>query len=488
MSTAKSSYDVSKLLRSAAEGAEPKTGAVPLYKTNDTGNAQRLVEHHGADFRYVAKQREFIIWDEHRWKFDTDALELTQWLKQTNSLIWEEAQQFSDPEMQKSRAKWAVYSQNTSKLTAAIENVKSEPGVAIDLKQLDADPMLLGVENGVVDLRTGKFRAARQEDFITKSAGCAFDAKAKCPKFRKLLAAMFTPEVVAYFRRVLGYTLTGQTIEQVLFLLLGVAKAGKSVLLETIKAMMGGYAVNARTDLLVAHARTSKGAQSEDEARLAGARLVTVNETVEGMRLNEALIKDLTGGDTVTARAMYKSSAEFLPQFKIFIRGNHKPRFAGDDGAMRRRAKLVWCENAVPEKRRDKNLKKKLMKELPGILNFAVQGCREWQRSGLSEPAGVSSVTEEYLNENDTLGRFIDECCVLQPAAKIGVRKLYKRYEIWITQTGQYPLSEVRFSDKMVERGHKKDRNKHGKTLAGIRFKDPPTDAEIREMSAAGEL
>jgi putative DNA primase/helicase len=155
---------------------------------------------------------------------------------------------------------------------------------------------------------------------------------------------------------------------------------------------------------------------------------------------------------------------------------------------MRRRTKLLWCANVVPERRRDHNLKEKLLQELPGILNFAIAGCLEWQRVGLREPRGVSSATEAYLNDNDILGRFIDECCVLDSKAKTGVRLLYRHYEAWATQSGQHPLSEVRFSDKLVQREHRKIKTKHGMALAGIRLKDAPTDADIRRMQAEREL
>jgi putative DNA primase/helicase len=448
------------------------------YERNDRGNAQRLVALSGLDFRYCIETNEFHVWDGVRWEPDERYLKITQLLKEANKTIWGEVGQLSSSESQVSHAKWAVGSQNTDKLTAAIQNAKSEPGVAIRVAEFDADPLLLGVKNGVVDLKTGRFREARRDDLITRGAGCAYVRNAKCPRFRKFLKEMFPPDVVPYVKRAMGYFLTGLTTEQVFFCVLGVAAAGKSILLETIKALMGRYGANVRTEVLMTNARVSRGGPSEDEARLAGVRFASVNETSDGMRFNEALIKDLTGGDTITARKLHANSFEFVPQFKLALRGNHKPAFSGDDSGMARRIKLIWCSRAVPAKKRDYKLKEKLLNELPGILNFAIEGCREWQRGGLREPKSVSAATGEYVTDMDNLGTYIAEQCVLDERASTSVRTLYLKYKFSVEQKGQYPWSEKRFSQKLVERGHIRKRSKTGASLAGIRLHDSERDGD----------
>jgi P4 family phage/plasmid primase-like protien len=446
------------------------------YLANDTGNAQRLVAQRGEDFHYCVETGEFHVWDGIRWAPDLRALRVTQLLKECNRTMWDEVKESADPKQQEARAKWAVRSQDNARLIAAISSVRSEPGVAIRQAQFDADPMLPGVQNGTVNLKTGKFQKADRKDYITKSVGCAFDPKARCPRFRKLLANMFAPAVAAYLQRVLGYILTGMTLEQAIFLLLGVTHAGKSVLIETIKALMGDYGCNARTELLMQHKQASKGGPSEEEARLSGRRFVSVNETIDGMRLNESLIKDLSGEDTVTARMLHKNSQEFLPQFKIMIRGNHKPNVSGDDAAIARRLKLLWVNSSVPTSKRDPKLKEKLRAELPGILNFAIEGCRLWQRDGLREPPEVSNATRAYLDEMDTLGLYLAERCRAEASAESTLDMIYSDYHRWIEDAGQFPLSKKRFSQKLIERGFKRKHTMSGSRISGIRLFDGARD------------
>jgi putative DNA primase/helicase len=197
----------------------------------------------------------------------------------------------------------------------------------------------------------------------------------------------------------------------------------------------------------------SRGAASEDEARLAGARFVQANETGQGMRFNDAAIKDLTGGDTIAARRLYENSFEFRPQFKLWIRGNYKPILNGGDGGIARRVKLIPFAVHIPPEDRDPNLSERLKSELPGILNWAIRGCLRWQRDGLPEPHVVRRATRDYLAEMDPIGSFLDECCERTPGVSDSIENLHRAHRSWCVANGRPVPTKVFLSRQLSDRG-----------------------------------
>jgi putative DNA primase/helicase len=479
------------LARNAADGRPPLpetevqriVGSAWRYPENffcnDLGNAQRLLQLRGQDIRFAIEADEFFVWDSVRWLRDERDLAVEQLMKQANRTIWEEARAQAEPEKQKRLGQWAVQSQNTPRLRAAVQSIKSEPGVAMRLGDFDQDPLLLGVRNGTLDLRDGALRTARRDDHISRTAGCAFDEGAECPLWLAFLDRVFPDAAVrGYVQRLAGYSLTGEIREHVLVFCHGLGRNGKTVLLETLMRVLHDYGSSLRTDVLMARSG-SKGGPSEDEARLLGKRFVTANETQEGMRFNEALVKDITGGDTVTARRLYENSFDYRPQFKLWVRGNHKPIFHGDDGGMTRRIRLVPFAVHIPDGEQDTGLQQKLGGELPGILNWAVEGCLEWQRTGLAEPEPVLRATGEYTASMDTLGGFLDECIELvstESARELGETRiasseLYRAYEHWCEGSGCRPLSRARFVQKLEERGLRRFREMDRRGFEGVKLR-----------------
>lgn len=426
------------------------------FNLTDTGNGQRLAARHGQDIRHSYTLRKWLLWDGTRWIFD-DLGSITRLAKDTARSIYSEAAQQGDDTRRVATAKHATASESLPRLTAMIELAKSEPGIPIHPDELDRDQMLLGVRNGTMNLCTGALRESRREDLITKQAMIHYDPAAKCPQWMGFLNRIMAgdTEMMGFLQRSIGYSLTGSANEQCLFLLYGTGANGKSTFLNVLGELMGDYAANTPAEsLMVQH---NAGVRN-DLARLRGVRFVTAIETEDGQRLAESLVKSLTGGDTISARFLYGEFFDYKPQFKLFLAANHKPIIKGDDFALWRRVRLVPFEVTVPEEEQDRDLPEKLRAELPGILNWAIEGCLEWQRAGLRPPAKVLAATEAYRTDMDVMQQFFDERCTITPAATVGATELYTAYKIWAEDNTGWCLSQTKFSRKLRDRGFAKEK------------------------------
>ena len=440
----------------------------PSYEMNELGNAKRFVAMVDGDVRYVIELKKFVTWNGSRWFYDESSLVCLAHMKESNHRIWEEIASTTDSDKQKAMSRFATSSQNTNRLKLALESVKSEPGIAISVHEFDSDPFLVGVLNGVIDLKRGEFRESRREDFVTKSLDCEYWSGSSAPLWERFLDEVMSHDrdLIEYLQRIVGYCLTGDTSEQVLFFAHGSGANGKSVFLETIKALLGDYGRNLRTEVLMVRSRS--GGASEDEARLHGARYVTVNETSEGSRFNDSMIKDLTGGDTITARYLYQGSFEYRPTYKIVIRGNNRPAFGGSDGGMARRIRMIPFDRVVPESKRDARLPEKLRDELSGILNWALEGCLSWQRLGLVEPEAAAQATSGYVQEMDTVGNFLSEVCSQNPAYFESASLLRKSFSTWCDSNGVDGMSWKLVSETLKQRGFRQGRQRvKGKITRG---------------------
>lgn len=441
------------------------------YELNDLGNAQRLLDAAENRIIFVPEIGSFFLYDGFRWVEDVHALTTMAMLKRSNRHMAIEAAQVADEAVRKRMAAFATQSQNTSKLKSAIENAQSEPDVAVSLSHLDADPLLLGVQNGVVDLRNGKFRKSRKRDLITKTCGCEYVQGADCPRWMELLRQIFDDdhELTIYAQRLIGYCLTGLTGEHLLFAILGPGASGKSTFLETIAAVLGEYSANIQTDSLMAGPRRAGGA-SEDIARLVGIRFLTTTETTEGSRFNQALIKDFTGGDRMTARFLYKGSFEYVPHFKLLIRGNHRPRFDGEDSGMARRIRLLPFYHPIPPSDRDKDLLRKPRAELPGILNWAIDGCLQWLSHGLGEPRAVVHATTDYILAMDILGQCLSDRFQQVDGHVTPFARIYAVYEVWCQENGHAAKPMATVAASLSARGFEKSRRRIAGTPTNVRL------------------
>ena len=294
-----------------------------------------------------------------------------------------------------------------------------------------------------------------------------------CPLWRKFLNRIFAgdAELIAFVQRVAGYTLTGSTREHAMFFGFGTGANGKSVLINTISGILGDYH---RTAAIETFTASKFDRHPTDLAGLRGARLVTAIETEEGRRWDEAKIKTLTGGDRIAARFMRQDFFEYVPAFKLVIAGNHKPSLRSVDESMRRRFNLLPFTVTIPPEDRDRDLPEKLKAEWPGILHWMIQGCLEWQRIGLAPPQAVRDATAAYLEAEDAVGAWIEECCQCGPQAWASRSTLFAAWNRWATNAGEYVGSQHRFIQALETRGFVPERKRTGRGFAGIELRTGP--------------
>jgi len=452
------------------------------FLRTDTGNAKRLVAHHGKNLRFFIAEKSWLTWSRTHWHID-NASAVIRNAKDTVLKIFAERRFTNDPTEQGAIAKHAINSNSVSRLNAMITLAQSEPGIPVLPVQLDGNPWLFNVLNGTVDLRIGKLREHRREDLITNRTLVKYDPSAKCPTWEKFLSEIFQGNelLIKYVQRCVGYAMTGDTREQVLFLLYGTGSNGKSTFLEVIRMLLASYAQ--QTDFTTFLKRDSDGPRN-DLAALRSARFVSAVETTSGRKLDEAVVKQVTGGDMITARFLFKEFFEYKPEFKVFLAANHKPQIQGTDHAIWRRMKLIPFEVTIADKDQDKELLGKLQGELSGILNWQIEGCLEWQKDGLGEPEEVREATQEYREEMDPVGDFLAAKCTIDPEAKVMTKKLYPTYLGWCESNDEQPLSKSMFGERLAERGCKRtrvgrkgDRGWQGIALKTDTLTSPDTDS-----------
>lgn len=432
----------------------------------DVGNAERFEAFAGERFRYVHPWGAWIWYDGTRWQRDTDG-EAVRSARDTLRATAAEAGTLPDEDERESLNKHALDSESASRLTAMLTLAQSLLPVATEA--LDADNDLLNCANGTVDLRTGALRPHDRADRITRKSPVAYDPAAACPLWDAFLDRVLggSAELVGFLQRAVGYSLTGHTSEQVLLLLYGIGANGKSTFLETLRALLGDYATQA--DFTTFLKREGEGVRN-DLARLVGARFVSAVEAEAGKPLAEALVKQLTGGDTITARFLFREFFDFRPAFKLWLAANHKPQISGGDHGIWRRIRLVPFTVTIPEGERDPQLTAKLQRELPGILAWAVRGAVAWRAGGLGAPPEVQAATASYRDEMDALGPFLEEAVVPAAHARVTARDLYEAYEAWCASNGERPRSQKSFAMGLRERGFEAVKGAKGvRCWAGLR-------------------
>ncbi len=430
------------------EHSESQSASEASYHLTDLGNAERFAKLFRNRVRYVPAWG-WLVWDGRRWAPD-ETNEVTRLAIETVREIYHEAANCDDPNERHKLADHAKRSESRQRIEAMIGLAQAL--VAAHPDHFDRNPYLLNVLNGTVDLRTGQLREHRREDNMTKLAPVVFDPTAECPLWESFLDRVFNGNqtLISFLQRAVGYALTGDTKEQCLFILYGTGANGKSTFVNTVQAILGDYALQTPTETFLAK-RTEY--IPNDIARLKGSRFVSAIESAEGRKLNEPLIKQMTGGDKLSARFLHREWFDFTPEFKIFLATNHKPVIRGTDLAIWRRIRLIPFTVTIPESEQDKELPRKLLAEASGILNWAIEGCLAWQREGLGVPEEVKQATEQYRNEMDALAQFISDCCIADPKAKVLNKELYAAYEQWCRENGEEPLGSRAFGRALSERG-----------------------------------
>ena len=431
------------------------------YNVTDLGNARRLVHRHGRNLRYCWLWRKWLVWDGKRWVKD-DTGEVYRLAKETVSSIYQEAAAAPNDEARKELGKHATRSEAGARIKEMVDLARSDVPVMPD--ELDTSPDLLNTESGTIDLRTGELREHRHEDLITKIAPTRYRPDAAAPTWETFLERVLPGEDLrAFVQRAVGYSATGDTSEQCMFINHGGGANGKSTFQEAIAAALGDYAMRTPTEMLLA--KRTDGVPN-DVARLKGARFVSASETEEGRRLAESRIKDLTGQDTITARFMKAEWFDFAPTHKLWLSTNHKPEIRGTDAAIWRRIRLVPWTVTIPPEEQDKKLPIALRHELAGILAWVVRGCLQWRREGLQATDEVRKATGEYRAEMDVLAGFLAECCELDTDHWEYAKDLYECYKRWCDENGERPEPQRKFGGRLGERGFQRDRG--GSRGAGI--------------------
>jgi len=434
----------------------------------DLGNAERLVDAHGANIRYSHELGKYLIYDGHHWKPDDGGAGIAGCAKQTARAMHHEAAAAEDTKQATEISRHALRSQSADRLKAMSELARSEPGVPIELNELDRDPYLFNVTNGTLDLRTGDLRPHRRSDFLSKLAPVAYDPGAHCDGFLAFLDRIMegNADLIGFLQRALGYSLSGNISERVLFILHGSGRNGKTTLLEAIRDVLGSdYTDRTPTDLLLT--RRHEGIPN-DIAALRGKRFVSASEVNEGRRLDEAKIKDLTGGDTISARFMRGEFFTFRPECKLWLSTNHRPVIRGTDAAMWDRLRLVPFNVRIPDDEVDRDLGQKLREEASGILAWMVDGCQLWLQGGLKPPAEVQTATDAYRADMDVLGGFLTDCCTLDARAITATKDLYAAYVAWCGASGEQAVSKNLFSRQLTERGFVDKRTSAERRWQGI--------------------
>jgi len=447
----------------ARAAQDTRSADASKYLYTELGNADRLIQAHGADLRYSPERKQWLVWDGRRWAWDIlgeSSAMMKNVVRQMITTAVEQDESVESAEL----LKWALSSAREPNMRHSITLAQTHLGIPFLLSDLDRDPWSLNCHNGTINLRTGELGLHDRTQLISKLSGTEYNPEAECPLWGQFLNRIMggKEELISFLQRAVGYALTGDISEQVWFLLYGTGANGKSTFLEVLKALLGDYSQATDSNTFL----TQKGnGVRNDIARLRGARLVTAVEIESNRRLAEVLVKQLTGGDTITARFLYSEHFEFKFQGTLFLAANHRPIIQGTDHAIWRRIQLVPFNVTIPDREQDKHQTDKLLEELPGILAWAVQGCLDWQRDGLMAPDEVTLATREYRNEQDVLGAFLAECCKIDPLSEVAHKDLYAAYTAWCDQTGERPLTSRKLVTMLDERGIEKKRQTSGERL-----------------------
>lgn len=446
----------------------------PVMNTlNDASNAARLLAAFGKHVRFDASSGLWCTWRDGRWHSDLHGT-MSSAASAVLRGIFNEARKAEDAELAKRLATWASKSLNKTHIEAAITLFRGLPGVTFLPSETDADPLAIQTCDGTrINLRDGSARPSIDDDLMLKAAGCDYDAEADCRIWEASLAQIFEDdaEIIAFVQRLFGYFLTGDMREQVFVYFYGHGANGKSLVLNVLRDVLGDYAMQIPAEAYMAtkYASNADGA-TPTLTRMVGKRLVISNETREGAHFNEGLLKQMTGGDRITARPLYRDSFEFSPVAKHLMAGNHRPIITGDDHGIWRRMLLVPFRRQFRDDEQDKSLPEKLRGEYPGILNWLIRGAREWQRIGLSPPASISAETAAYRTDMDTLGQWLDECTQQAEGSTTRARDAYQQFSFWCRGGGYTPVSEKRFADRMATRGFQKSRTNKGVVYVGLQL------------------
>lgn len=428
---------------------------INLEHLTEIDAAHALVDLHGQDIRYCEKAGGWHLWDGKRWKRDEDA-SINRLAEDCTTKIADAANAKTDLEERKRLLLFALSLRKRRTLENMVAATAWQPQIAIgDPTRFDANPWLLNVANGTIDLRTGQLSEHQREALITKNVPIRYDSDAQCPRWLQFLEEIFAgdQETIDFVQRAVGYSLTGENREHCCFVLWGTGANGKSTFIKVLEKLLGDYGKSAAPATFVDR---QAGGATNDLAALRGARLVSSMETSDRAALAENFLKATTGGDKLSARFLYAEYFDFEPCFKLWIATNNRPVVRGTDEGIWRRIKLVPFTERFDGNRRDELLSAKLETELSGILSWAIRGCSDWQSLGLGQSESVTQATQTYRSDMDTLAQFLAEECEIEASVKVRAKDLYAAYRAWAEEAGEKPLSQKWLGLRLKDRGFSK--------------------------------
>jgi putative DNA primase/helicase len=480
---------------------EVKVGGLPHFTSstpipnNDKGNAQRYALLYGDIVKYDHNQnggRGWIIWNGKRWVKD-DTAQVHRYYNDMIEQMHKECLEIEDEKSRDMFLKWIVKCGSNFTSEATMKEVAKLENISARTDSFDRSPYLFNAQNGTIDLNTFELTPHNPDNMITQISQTEL-GEGKPKRWIQFIDEITggNKELASYLQRCIGYSMTGSAEEQCIFFLYGMGANGKSTFLDIITAVMGDYAKNVESRTLMVKKHDSSA--NSDIARLKGSRFVTAVESNEGGYLDESLVKHITSGEIVTARFLYGNEFQYVPQFKIWMATNHKPKIKGTDKGIWRRIKLIPFTVTFDDAHKDIRLKDKLMLELPDIMNWCLEGVQMWREQGLKEPTIVEDTTKEYMAEMNSIGRFMDECVIVtnNKNDSISTSQLYEKYKQWATAHILDMENLNRFGRRVSELVPIKTIS-NGKTVyRGIKvvdnFDDMYEDAEVDSFTSTGNI
>lgn len=485
-------------LKAAPQKPKPaKTWAEREAEKTQGGLAEKLAQERGEDFKHCDGLG-WLAWTGTHWKEDEKRVgkaidEMAKSLFQEASDLLKEAGRATaatageggeKPREAKDKEREARDLLALGRLHRTAKGVWGVKAMAQmhlndDTSSFDRNIWLLNCANGTLNLTTGELYPHRREDRITKLIHVEYHKDAPCPTWERFMSDIMLQdlEMVQYLQRIIGLCLSGDTREHHFFILYGQGKNGKSTFMTTIQKLMGDYARSIHEELLLQGRPANPHGPTEEIAKLAGARMAIANETEPGRKLAEAMIKQMTGGDIMTARRLHKAPFEFVPQFKLFLRTNHRPEVGGTDDGIWRRLKQIPFDAQFPPGSADLSLPHKLLQELPGILAWSVRGLHDYLENGLPTPEKVLQATQDYREDQDKFSAWLkaEFLVKVDPDRGVTSNEVLEEYAPWATLTGARKLSDKAIGKALAEQGWAPNRGPKGE-----KFKIPP--AHLRPL------
>ncbi|MBO4639321.1 MAG: hypothetical protein J5710_06145 [Treponema sp.] len=433
----------------------------------DITNRDYFLKAFGDKIRFCLMWNKFLLWNGTCWEIDKkgkveeDCVDFVHHMYRGLRVI-------NDLQLQKDFEKHLIKSESFRRIQALVGLLKMSKDIKVSDDELDTDNYLFNVNGITLNLKNGKGFPPEPKNLITKKSKFVYDKEAKCPTWNLFLMQIFNQDkdLIRFVQKAMGYSLSGDVTEQCLFILWGTGANGKSTFLNVLQELFGDYACTTGTETFMK--KTSE--QSNDLARLKGIRLVTTTEVEQGKSLSESLIKQITGGDEITARFLYGEYFSFKPTFKIFMATNHKPKIRGADNGIWRRIKMIPFTVTIPPEQRDKTLTEKLITENSGILNWLIQGYAMWRKEGLNEPNAIREANEEYRMDMDAVGTFVNDCFDIDATLRwrLPNQMLYQTYIKWCNVNNERVMSQKWLTMRMSEKGFKRMVSNNGRIWLGL--------------------